>query len=123
MQNVAVLASNFLPDRYSYKAFTLLKDYGHHVFPVSPAIEELDGIKVYKHITDIPGDIKTVSLYMNPYWLKDIIPSIIVKKPERVIFNPGTESDELENMLREKKIRAIRACTLVLLRTGQFDKV
>jgi uncharacterized protein len=123
MKNVAVIASNFRPDRYSYKAFTLLKSHGHTVFPVAPAIEELEGSPVYKSIMDIPGDIHTVTLYMNPHWLKGVIPSIIEKKPERVIFNPGTEAEELEQMLRQADIRPIRACTLVLLNTGQFEDV
>ena len=123
MKNVAIIASNFKQDRYSYKAFTLLRSKGHNVFPVAPALEELDGIPVYKSITEVPDIIDTVTLYMNPHWLKDVIPSIIEKKPQRVIFNPGTEAEELEQMLTKENIRVIQACTLVLLNTGQFEGV
>ena len=38
----------------------------------------------------------------------------------RVIFNPGTENGELEAALRAAGIESEEACTLVLLRTGQF---
>jgi hypothetical protein len=40
--------------------------------------------------------------------------------PDRVIMNPGTESDELEEELNGKGIAVLRACTLVMLRTDQF---
>lgn len=41
-------------------------------------------------------------------------------KPQRVIFNPGTENVKLEQELQKEEIPYIRACTLVLLSTGQF---
>jgi predicted CoA-binding protein len=123
MKNVAIIASNFRPDRYSFKAFTLLKSHGYPVFPVAPAIKELEGIPVSRSIMDITADIHTVTLYMNPHWLKEVIPSIIEKNPACVIFNPGTEAGELEQMLTSANIRLIHACTLVLLNTGQFENL
>jgi len=41
-------------------------------------------------------------------------------KPGRVIFNPGTENSELVERLEGNDILVEEACTLVLLRTGQF---
>ena len=40
--------------------------------------------------------------------------------PARVIFNPGSESEELEAALRAHHIESLHACTLVMLRTRQF---
>jgi hypothetical protein len=41
-------------------------------------------------------------------------------KPGRVIFNPGTENPELMEMLDAAGIPYLEACTLVMLRAGQF---
>jgi uncharacterized protein len=41
-------------------------------------------------------------------------------QPRRVIFNPGTENDELMQLLQEKGIEGLEACTLVMLGTGQY---
>ena len=41
-------------------------------------------------------------------------------KPNRVIFNPGTENDELEELLQQHGIQWVEACTLVMLSTGQY---
>lgn len=123
MKNVAILANNFKPDRYSYMAFNLLREYGHNVFPVGPVLEELDSIKVYRKIRDIPVSLDTITLYLNPFFIKPIMDEIIEKQPALVLFNPGTESDELETLLKESHIRTLRACTLVLLRTGRFEHI
>jgi hypothetical protein len=44
----------------------------------------------------------------------------VALNPRRVIFNPGTESAPLQQALDEAGIEWLEACTLVMLRTGQF---
>jgi hypothetical protein len=46
--------------------------------------------------------------------------AILALKPGRVILNPGTESPDLEQALSDAGIPWLHACTLVMLRTGQF---
>lgn len=45
---------------------------------------------------------------------------IVRMRPRRVIFNPGTKSVETIEALRRAGIDCIEACTLVMLKTGQF---
>jgi hypothetical protein len=46
--------------------------------------------------------------------------AILALRPGRVILNPGTESPALEQALTTAGIPWQHACTLVMLRTGQF---
>ena len=50
----------------------------------------------------------------------DFYDYIIGLRPQRVIFNPGTENSEFETMLSKNNIAFEEACTLVLLSTGQY---
>lgn len=120
-QHVAVLGASHKPQRYAYQAQELLKQHGHEVHPVSHRHIELDGKPVHKSIREIAQDIDTLTLYVNPEHLEGHVDDIIAKKPRRIIFNPGTESYELEARFEEAGIPVERACTLVLLRTDQFD--
>ena len=45
---------------------------------------------------------------------------LLEKNPRRMIFNPGAENPDLASQARLRGIEAIDACTLVMLRTGQF---
>lgn len=45
---------------------------------------------------------------------------VVKADPGRVILNPGFESTFLEEELRASNIGVLRACTPVLLKTGQF---
>jgi hypothetical protein len=45
---------------------------------------------------------------------------MIALKPERIIFNPGTENPILVQLAHAAGISTIEACTLVMLTTGQY---
>ena len=66
-------------------------------------------------------NIDTVTLYLNPQRQKDYYSYILSLNPKRVIFNPGTENQELYNLLIENNIKVEVACTLVLLATNQYS--
>ncbi|MEM7146107.1 MAG: CoA-binding protein [Verrucomicrobiota bacterium] len=119
-QTVAVLGASNKPDRYSYKAVRLLKEHGHTVIPIHPALTEVDTTPVTPTLADITAPVDTLTLYLNPARSADLTEDIIDLNPARVIFNPGTESPDLAAALDENSIPHQDACTLVLLNTHQF---
>lgn len=118
--NVAVIGASDKPERYSYQAVKLLEEKGHKAFAVHTRIKEIDGKTVFPSIDDIKDPIDTVSLYVAANISSDLAESILSKKPRRIIFNPGAENPDLENKAKAQDIEPINACTLVMLRTGQF---
>jgi hypothetical protein len=60
-------------------------------------------------------------MYINPSKQNELYDYIISLKPRRVIFNPGTENREFQQLLAKEGIEFEEACTLVLLRTNQFN--
>jgi hypothetical protein len=88
--------------------------------PIHPHFERIDGIPVVDRLANIQEPVHTLTLYVGPERSQGMIADIIALRPGRVIFNPGTESSLLEDALNAAGIPNERACTLVLLRTGQF---
>ncbi len=120
MKNVVILGASKKERRYSYKAMNMLKEHGYNPYPVNPAYEEIEGITCYSSLEKITDEIHTVAMYMNSERSTPLIGSLISLKPKRIIINPGTENDELEKKASENGIEVLRACTLVMLSTGQF---
>jgi len=118
--NVAVLGASDNPEKYSYQAVKLLKEKGHKVFPVHPALKEIEGIKVYPSVRDIKEPIDTVSLYVSKTISSKIADDILGASPRRIILNPGAENPALASKAQSKGIQALSACTLVMLKTNQF---
>lgn len=114
-----VLGASENPARYGNIAVNRLVQHNHPVVAIGKRKGNVAGINI---ITEHPemDDIDTVTLYLNPTNQKPYYDYILSLKPKRVIFNPGTENDELEDMLRKEGIQPVEACTLVMLGTGQY---
>lgn len=119
-ERVVVMGASNKPDRYSYKAVSLLKEKGHEVIPVHPALREVLGLSVVDRIENVEGHIDTVTLYISPKLTEELADAILAKKPRRIIANPGAESETMRKKAEAAGIDYIEACTLVLLKTGQF---
>ena len=114
-----VLGASTKPDRYAFKAVTMLVEKGHSVVAIGQNGGEVAGINI--RTKNIPlANINTVTLYLNPTRQRDFYNYIIEAKPKRVIFNPGTENPEFYQLLELNKIKVEVACTLVLLATNQY---
>jgi len=119
--SVAIIGASNKPHRYAYQAQNMLMEKGHSVFPVSSNGREILGVNGYSSIKQLPEAIDTVTLYLNPKRHELIKDELLELKPRRIIFNPGTESEALEDWYQSHGIFVEQACTLVLLRTEQFE--
>ncbi len=119
-ERVAVLGASPKSDRTSNQAVRRLRQHGHQVIPVHPAHDEIEGLPVARDLAAIDGPVDTLTVYVGPRHGEELIDQIIALAPNRVILNPGAESDRVEQRLQERGIPVLRACTLVLLASGQF---
>ena len=119
-QRVAILGASQKSERYAHKAQVMLTKAGHELVLINPGLAEIDGLPVLKSLAEIEGAIDTLTVYVGPEISSNIIPEILALKPGRVIFNPRTLDATVTAALDEAAIPWVEACTLVLLRTGQF---
>lgn len=119
LKKTLVLGASPNPERYGYKATAMLIEYKQPVLAFGIKPGNIEGQTI---ITELPKDhdLNTITLYVGPANQPPYYDYILNQKPVRVIFNPGTENPEFERQLTENGIEALRACTLVLLRTSQY---
>ena len=118
-KNTLVLGASDNPERYSYLAINKLKLYGHPIVAIGNKTARVNEIEI---ITETPmfKNVNTITLYLNPANQKQYYNYILSLKPQRIIFNPGTENPELASLAKENGIEILEACTLVLLSTNQY---
>jgi predicted CoA-binding protein len=114
-----VIGASENEERYSNMAVKLLLAYHHQVFAISNKKGDIDNVEIQTGKPHFEG-VNTVTLYLNKTLQKEYYEYIISLHPERIIFNPGTENEELIALAEHNGINAIVACTLVLLKTRQY---
>ena len=119
MKKTLVLGASDNPSRYSYLAIHRLRQYGHPVIAIGRKNTRVSDVPVTKeHI--IEEGVDTVTLYLNPKHQREYYDYILSLKPQRIIFNPGAENEELANLAAKQGIDTKEACTLVMLATNQY---
>ena len=95
-----------------------LKENNYEVFAFGNRPGKVMGIKIS---TEFPKmEIDTLTLYLNSKNQKQYYNNIINLNLKRIIFNPGAENEELSIIARQKGIKVMNACTLVMLSIGNF---
>jgi len=116
-----VVGASTNPARYSNQAMHLLKEKNFPVYAYALRENQMDEIKIENDWSKFKDkNIHTVTLYVGPQNQNDLIDPILALKPQRIIFNPGAENPEFEKKALDANIEILRACTLVMLRTGQY---
>ncbi len=118
-KKTVVLGASDNPSRYSYLAINRLRSHNHPVVAIGKKTGQVADVNIIKDHTP-QTDVDTVTLYLNPKNQVEYYDYILNLNPKRIIFNPGTENDDLIKKAKENNIEPIIACTLVMLSTGQY---
>ena len=118
-KKTVVLGASNNPERYSYLAVQKLVAHKHTVVAIGNKNGHIGAVEIVTENLPLQ-DVDTVTLYLNPINQKPYYDYILSLHPKRLIFNPGTENDELFTLAKANNIVPMEACTLVLLGTGQY---
>ena len=114
-----VLGASGNPNRYSYLAINRLRNHNHPVVAIGLRDQKVFDVDVFTEKKPF-DNVDTVTLYLNPKNQEQYYDYILSLNPRRIIFNPGTENDELVRLAHQKGIQTTEGCTLVMLSTGQY---
>lgn len=120
MKKTLIIGATTNQSRFAHLAARRLDQFGHPIVLFGIKKGEVAGHVIQNEFPD-DTDIHTVTLYLNPLLQHQYYADILGLNPKRIIFNPGTENDELRELAEAEGIETEYACTLVLLNSGQYD--
>ena len=110
---VAVIGASSNRQKFGNRAVRAFQRQGYTVVPINPHEREVEGLKTYASVLDVPGTIDMATVYVPPEIGERVIEEIARKKIPEVWLNPGAESDALIARARALDIRPIVACSIV----------
>jgi predicted CoA-binding protein len=113
MKTVAIIGASANRAKYGNKAVRAFLQQGYEVYPINPKAAEIEGLPVFKSVTEIPVRPQMVSVYVPPAVLLDILPAIAAKGCDELWLNPGAESYEVLAKAEKLGLNVIQACSII----------
>jgi predicted CoA-binding protein len=120
-KTVAVIGASSNRRKFGNRALRAYVQQGYTVVPINPNEAEIEGLKAYPSVLDVPGPIDMATFYVPPDVGERVIEDVARKQIPEVWLNPGAESDELIARARALSIQPIVACSIVAIGKNPYD--
>ena len=114
-KTVAVIGASSDRRKFGNRALRAYIQQGFTVLAINPNEAEVEGLKTYASVLDVPGPIDMATFYVPPDVGEKVIDEVAKKGITEVWLNPGAESDALVERARALNIRPIQACSIMAI--------
>ena len=113
MKTVAVVGASNHREKFGNKALRAYRDGGYTVVPINPHESEVEGIKAYRSVLDVPGTIDMATVYVQPDVVHRLLDEFQRKQIPEIWLNPGADTDDVLDEARRRKLNVIAACSII----------
>lgn len=110
---VAVIGASSDPRKFGNRALRAFRRQGYTVIPINPNEHEVEGLKTYASVLDVPGPIDMATIYVPPEIGVRVIEEVAKKQIPEVWLNPGADGDQVLERALALNLRPIVACSIV----------
>jgi predicted CoA-binding protein len=118
---VAVIGASSNRNKFGNRAVRAFQQRGYTVVPINPHEAEVEGLKSYASVLDVPGAIDMASFYLPPEIGIQVIDEVARKGIPEVWLNPGADSDALIARAKALQIQPIVACSIVAIGQNPYS--
>jgi uncharacterized protein len=112
-KRVAVIGASNNRRKFGNKAFRAFRANGYEAIPVNPTTAEVEGVRTYASVIDIPDRVDLATIYVPPEVGERVVPELAQKGILDVWFNPGSDDPDLVARARALGLRPIVACSII----------
>lgn len=115
-RRIAMVGLSRNRERSAYGVAERLGQLGFTVVPVHPKAEEVGGERGYKRLSDVPGPVDVVNVFLRSELLDGIADDVLALRPGLVWLQVGVRRDDLAERWSEAGIAVVQdACLGVLM--------
>jgi predicted CoA-binding protein len=121
-KTVAVIGASSDRRKFGNRALRAYVQQGYTVLAINPNETEVEGLKTYASVLDVPGPIDMATFYVPPEIGEKVIEDVARKGITEVWLNPGAESDALVARAKSLNIRPIEACSIMAIGENPYAR-
>ncbi len=113
-KNICVVGISDKPDRDSGRIALFLQSKAYQLSGVHPIVKKVDTIPVYLSISEVPGQIDILDIFLNGDRLPSILEQILTVKPKCVWLQLGVHNDKFVAEVEKNNIPVIQDCCIAI---------
>lgn len=110
----AVVGATANTEKYGHRIFKNLSKRGYEVYPVNPNLKEIEGVKCYPTLTDIPVRVDVVDFVVPPPVTESILKECQKLGLGNIWLQPGSESDAAIAFCRDNDLKVVYGTCVML---------
>jgi hypothetical protein len=114
MSAIAIVGASINRRKFGNKAVRAFKERGDTVYPIHPVHEEVEGLKAYRSVLDVPHEIEVASFYVPSQVGLRVLEECAQKGIKKVLLNYGAESEDILQRAQELGIETSVTCSIIL---------
>jgi len=101
VRNISLVGATNNKEKYGYRILKNLENKGYNLYPVNPNYDEIEGIKTYPSIKELPKEeIDLIVFVVPPKVGIKVLKEAYQEGYKKFWFQPGAESDEIEQYVK-----------------------
>ena len=113
MKTVAVIGASSNRGKYGNKAVRAYVRQGYRVIPINPNVSEVEGLKTYASVLDVPGPIDMATVYVPGAVGMKVVEDLARKGVPEVWLNPGADDDPVIARASALGLNIVVACSIM----------
>ena len=114
-KTVAVIGASSKRHKFGNKALRAYLSQGYRVFAINPNEEQVEGIKTYASVLDVPEPIDMATVYVPGHIGVRVMEDIAKKGIPEVWLNPGADDADVVERAKALGVRIIQACSIMAI--------
>ncbi len=106
IRKIAVIGASANREKYGNIILRYLLSKGYEVYPVNPKYEEIEGVKCYKNVEELPKDVEILVFVLPPEKGIEVVRKALELGFKNFWFQPGAENEKIKNFLKGKNVVA-----------------
>lgn len=103
----AVVGATDNPEKYGHQILVNLRKRDYEVYPVNPRLKEIEGVKCFATLTDLPVKVDVVDFVVPPSATEAILKECLALGLSRIWLQPGSESEAAISYCKDNNLKVV----------------
>jgi predicted CoA-binding protein len=110
----AVVGATDNPQKYGHQIVQNLQKRGYEVYPVNPKLTELEGLKCYASLAEIPVKVDVVDFVVPPKVTETTLKQCKELGLDHIWLQPGSESEAAIAFCQENNLKVVHSVCVMM---------